>query len=239
MLAIYFRATAYDIVHPRKGPITEAIYGLGKVKSSHRFDVIIGVVSTVEKLYVEEGQQVKKNDPLIKLEAGTAFRAPFDGTVTLVSVRDGETALPHVALLRVEDLRDRYIELTLEQQAALRLKSGQKARVSFETLRGTILDGEVTSVYSRQDEFLARVTVNGLEPQVLPGMTADVTVEVGTIHQATLVPLKALHNGMLTIKKDGAWKNLKVEVGHVDGAFAEIKGDLIGESNEIRMRKGN
>lgn len=232
-----YRNASYAIIHPKRAPITEAIYGLGRVKTNKRFEVIIGVISTVTRLHVEEGEFVNQGAPLIAFESGSTFRAPFAGTVTFVRAREGETAVPQQTILRLEDLRDRFIELSLEQQAALRIKPGNTAKVSFESLRGTILSGTVTSLFSRANEFLAHIRVDGLEPSVLPGMTADVTVEVGTIPDALLIPVSAIQNGMVTVKRDGSWQKLKVEVGFVDGVFAEIKGDTLKLEDEIRVKK--
>lgn len=231
-----YRSNFYSAVHPKVGDLTEVVYGLGKVKSNRKFELIMGVISSVEKLHVDEGSYVRKGVPLIKLNDGLTFKAPFDGTVTLVSVQEGETALPHVPLLRLEDLNDRYIELSFEQQAALRVKRDQKAKVSFESMRGQVLEGRVVVVYPRQDEFLARVTVTKLEPSILPGMTADVTVEVGTIANATLVPVKAIQNGMVAVKRDKLWKKIKVNIGHTDGTFAEIKDQSLSPQDEIRVK---
>lgn len=233
-----YRRSSYEIVHPKRGEITEAVYGLGRVKSNRRFEVILGVVSTVQRVFANEGEKVKKGEPLIQFESGGAFRAPFDGTVTLLAVREGETALPHTPVFRLEDLQDRYIEISLDQQAALRVKAGQRARVSFESLRSKVLEGKLKSIFPRQDEFLAHIEVAGLEPGILPGMTADVTVEVGKIPDAILVPLKTVRNGMVTLKRNGKWTKLNVDVGHIDGMFAEIKGNELKIEDEIRMEKG-
>lgn len=231
----YFRRN-YGVIHPHRGSLTEAVYGLGKVKSDQRYEVILGVLSTVTKKYVVEGDYVAKGAPLIEFESRTLFRAPFAGTVTYTPLFEGETALPHVPLLRIENLANRYIELSLEQQAALRVRRGQAARVSFETLRGKVLIGKVASLFPREDEFLARIEVAGLEDSVLPGMTADVTVEIGQIQDALLVPIRAIRDGTVAVRRNGHWRKEKVEVGHVDGMFAEILPGAITEQDELRVR---
>lgn len=233
--AVYFRRQQYSVIHPTRGDITEAVYGLGKVKSNQRFEVIVGVLSTVTARFVNEGDWVTKGSPLIEFDHHALFRAPFSGTVTLAALYPGETALPHVPILRLEDLQNRYIELSLEQQAALRVKKDQNAKVSFESLRGKVLDGKVTALYPREDEFLARIFVPGLDSSILPSMTADVSVEIGQIHDVLLVPLKAVQNGMVTARKNNRWQKMKVEVGHVDGLSAEIKG--ISTEDELRIRR--
>lgn len=232
----FYSARQFEVTHPTKGNITEAVYGLGKVKSNNRYEVIIGIISTVTQRFVNEGDFVKKNAPLIKFNDDTLFRAPFSGTITLANLYPGETALPNKPLLRLEDLSQRYLELSLEQQSILHVKVGQPAQVSFESLRGQVLAGHVTAIFPREDEFLARVSVDGLNETILPGMTADVTIEVGSIQNATLVPLAAVRSGVLNVFRQGSWQKIKVEVGRIDGLFAEIKSSDLTPSDQIRYK---
>tara|TARA_B110001454_G_C12723270_1_gene436139 strand:- start:13526 stop:14299 length:774 start_codon:yes stop_codon:yes gene_type:complete len=239
VLVVYlYNEKSIQIVHPSRGNITEAVYGLGKVKSDDRFEVISALISTVTKRYVNEGDIVEKGMPLIELDNHAVFRAPFKGTVTAANRFVGETAIPNSLLLRIENLQKRYIELSLEQQSTLRVKPGQVARVSFESLRGNILSGKVTSVFPREDEFIARISVDGLDPSILPGMSADITIEVGRIENALLIPINAISNGFVTVRKGNQWKKIKLELGHIDGLNAEVKGNSINVDDEIRLSKG-
>lgn len=237
LVAYRFSRNTYEVVNPKTGDLKEAVYGLGKVKSVHRYDVKLGVTATVKQVFVREGQSVKQSEKLIELDEGVAFRAPFHGTVTRIAAYVGETALPQTTLLRLEDLEDRFIEVPLEQEAALRVRPGQVARVSFESMRGEVFSGKVTELYPKDEEFFANVAVNGLSESVLPGMSADVSVEIGAITGATLVPLKAIHNGMIIVRRNGRREKVKVEIGHVDGLWAEIKGAALNLSDEILVPK--
>lgn len=233
----FFNQKKYVIVHPHKGDITEAVYGLGKVKSHQKFDVIIGIMSTMTNQYVDEGYNVKEGEPLLQFERAPVVRAPFSGTVTLLRVKKGETALPNMPILRLENLNSRFIELSIEQESALRIQKGQKARISFESLRGNVLNGTVTALFPREDEFIVQVEVNNLQPNVLPGMTADVSVEVGKIKDGILIPVASISEGMVTVKRDGHWKKEQVSVGHANGTDVEVLGGTLKESDEIRMAK--
>lgn len=226
----------FQTIHPKQGSIIEAVYGLGKVKSHKHYEVILGVMSTIQKKFVVEGQVVKKGDPLLRLEGGI-IHSPIDGTVTTVKYKDGEVALPQAPIIRVEDLFDCYIELSLEQQAALRVRKGQKALVSFESIRQKNLRGKVVAIFPKDDEFLAHIQVGSLNPGVLPGMTADVSIEIGNIDRAILVPIKAVANGSVSVKREGKWVKEKIEVGHVDGLNAQVLSENIKESDELRMKK--
>lgn len=232
VLRFYFRDNNYQIISAKRGSITEAIYGLGRVKTDRRYEIKLGVTSNVDQVWVREGDRVKKGTPLLKVDP-TTFRAPFDGTVTRINAYVGETVLPQIVLLRLEDLKDQYIELSLEQESALRVRMGQPAKVSFETLRSEVLQGKVTALYTRDDEFLARIEVVGLNDSILLGMTADVSVEVGHIDNALLIPLRAISGGMVLVSRGGKREKVKVDIGHVDRDWAEVKGDVISDEDKV------
>lgn len=217
----------YEFVSPNRGDITEAIYGLGKVKSRRKYEVKVAIMTTIERVYVREGETVKKNDPLIKFRDSAVFRAPFDGTITEVPFNEAETIIPQISAVTMEDLKDKYIEVSLEQDAALRVKKGQKTYAIFESLRGKKYNGIVTAIFPNDDEFLAHIEVDGLEDNVLPGMTVDVSIIVGQIKNALLVPVAGVNEGVLLIERNGKKEKLPVKIGVVDLDRAEvIEGDL-------------
>lgn len=230
--SFFFRKGKYQTESPHRGSIIEAIYGLGKVRTNNRYEVKIGVIGTVRKLYVKEGQSVRSGEPLIEIENISIFKTPMNGVVTLVQNYVGETVMPQIPILRVEDLKNRFIEVSLEQEGALRVRPNQKAKVIFESLRSQSMDGEVTALFPRNDEFIAHIAVNNLPENILPGMTADVSIEIGKIQNALLIPVSAINNGLVTVQKDKKAQKVKVEIGHVDGIWAEVKNGL-HENDEI------
>jgi multidrug efflux pump subunit AcrA (membrane-fusion protein) len=226
-VAYWARSPRMKFEHPQRGPMVEAIYALGKVKSFRHFEVKIGVMDTVLSLPVREGDFVPAGANLVRLAGGAVFRAPFAGTVTMVSVDEGGTASPQTPLIRLEDLTRNFIEVSLEQQGALRVQKGQTARILLESLRSDNLQGEVTSVFPKNDEFLAHIAVSGLQSNVLPGMTADVAIQVAMRENALLVPVAAVDNGKLVRERAGRREKISVRIGGVDGRWAEVlEGDL-------------
>lgn len=232
----YLQNRNFVRVHPTHGEITEAVYGLGKVKSNQRFEVKIGILSPIRKVFVHEGDFVKKHQKLIEFDANVIITSPIAGTVTLVAAYEGETALPQVPVIRVEDLSDRYIELSLEQEAILRIQKGQTALVSFESLRNQILKGKISTIFPKEDEFIAEVLVENLDENILPGMTADVSVEVGKI-QGLLIPAKAVRNGFVSVARSKRIEKIKVDVGLSDSLSVEIKGNSLKPEDEVLVPK--
>lgn len=234
VITVLFSISIYSItrpnveyISPKYGEITESIYGLGKVKAHNFHDIKLGIMSSVQKLYVREGDYVNKGDKLLRLEGNTLFHAPFSGTVTLIAFGELQPVFPQQTILRLEDLSNKFIEVSLEQQGALRVEKSQAVRVIFESVRGEVLKGKVDSIFPRNEEFLVHVTVAGLASQVLPGMTADVAIEVGRKDKALLVPLSAISSGQVRILRNKKRIVVSLKIGVIDGNWAEVvEGDI-------------
>ena len=224
----------------QKGSVAESVYGIGTVAAAQTFQLKSGITSTVRKLYIKEGDSVKKGAPLVDLD-GVLFQARFPGTITFLPTKEGETVFAQSIVLSLVDLSDRYILVSLEQQGAIRVLQGQKARISFESMRDKHFTGTVQSIYTNDNNFLVRIGVPGLPPQLLPGMTGDVAIIISERADVLLVPVAAVEQGKVLLSKEsGDIQEIPVTPGLVDGAMIEItKGDLkAGDRLLIRKKLG-
>ena len=221
---------------PKRGSIVEAIYGLGKVKTHRKYELKIGVMSTVRKVFVDEGDSVTKGDPIIKFADLRLYKAPFSGTITRLDYREPEVVFPNVPVLTLEDLDQRYIEVSLEQEGALRVRKDQEATILFESLRGIKYEGKVVSIFPKEDEFLVHIKAAGMKENILPGMSADVTINVSVQKDVLLVPQSGITNGVAMILRDGKKMKIPVKVGANDGTWAQILDGDIRENDEIVYR---
>ncbi len=212
----------------KKGDVLEAIYGLGKVETDEVFELKIGVMGNVKSLFVNEGDFVKKGQRMINFENIGAFFAPFSGTITSAEYKDGELVSPQVPVLRLENLDKKYIQVSLEQEAALRVRPGQQAKIVFQSLSGGTILGRVERVYPKNGEFIARINVDTIDSHVLPGMTADVVIEVGSKKDVVLIPIKAISSGQVIRRRNGKKEKIDVVTGHTDGLWSElVEGDIL------------
>ncbi len=232
---MFLKRSQNNWVAPFRGEVTEAVYGLGKVKSDRRYEVKVSVPATIKNIFVQEGDSVKKGQKILDTDS-VSISSPIAGVVTFINVYTGETAVANNVLMRIEDLTDTFIELTLEQDGALRVRPNQEVKISFESLRNQKLSGKVENVFSRNDEFIAQIRAAQMPPNILPGMTADVSIEIGKVN-GLLVPYRAVRDGQVTIKRLGKTKKIKVEVGLVDGLQAEILNNAIQAEDLVLIPK--
>jgi multidrug efflux pump subunit AcrA (membrane-fusion protein) len=212
----------------QRGTVFESVYGIGTVLANRSYQIKLGVVSTIDALFVKEGDTVKKGDRLLEIEK-VVYRAPFNGTITYLPYKVGENIFAQVPVLTLVNLMDRYLVVSLEQQGALHVRPGQKARMSFDTIRQQAYEGVVQSIYPTENGFLARMDVSTLPSAILPGMTADVAIEIQRHDHALVIPVASLMGGnSVWVKRGhGIPKKVDVQVGIIDQAQAEVvAGDL-------------
>ena len=148
--AITIMRSISNEAHPKLGSMVESVYGIGTVTARHTYDLKLGVMDTLKKLYIDEGASVKKDDPLVSFVDNHLIRAPFDGVVTSLPYKEGETIFPQLSVLTLTDLKNPYVVVTLEQSGAIPVRNGQKAFLSFESLRGEKIDGTVSAIYPKR-----------------------------------------------------------------------------------------
>jgi multidrug efflux pump subunit AcrA (membrane-fusion protein) len=222
----------------QRGSIVESVYGIGTVAANRRYQLRPGTTTTIHDVLVKEGEAVAPGQPLVELEQGARFTAPFRGTVTWLQVKVGENVFPQTVVLELVDLLDRYLVVSLEQRAAIRVRPGQRARLSFEMMRDTSCEGTVESVYSRDSTFLVRIDAPDLPSQILPGMTADVAIGIGEPREALLVPVAAIEQGRVRVARGAAAPvPMEITTGLVDGAFAEVTSGELRPGDRLVLPK--
>lgn len=204
----------------QRGDMVEAVYGIGTLFSSQTYQLKVAVPATVTQVLVKEGDFIAKGRELIVLDSPVL--APFSGTVTQVNYQLGETVSPQTPVLTLTDLSQRYMKVSLDQDAAIFVKPGQQVKLSFENVRDHVFKGRVRSVFSHEQQFLVFVDVEGLPPALLPGMTADVAIEIKIHPQVWTLPLSAIKANQVRILREGKPLSIPVKLGLLDGDLAEV-----------------
>ena len=240
LLSVYlWRASQWIEVRPDRAPIVESIYALGTVESDRKFELKTGVPMTIEHLMIKEGDLVQKGQQILIYQNGPKVFSPLTGTAVSVYANEFEILPAGTKVLEIQDLNKLYVEVALEQQSVMRVRKGQKVRISFESLRAEKYTTQVESVYPRQQNFIVKLPLPEKIPGVLPGMTVDVAIEVGSKANAMVIPLKAIAFGKVRIKRKNHREAelLPVKIGMMDEEHAEIIDPPLSQEDLILIRK--
>jgi len=115
----------------------------------------------------------------------TEIRAPFDTTVGLIQVREGEYVAPEQSLLTVGDLSTLRVETTdLDEIDVARVAVGQKVDVTFDALPERVFTGHVTRISPMAGpggggvNYTVIIELDEVDSRILWGMTAFVDIDV-------------------------------------------------------------
>lgn len=171
---------------------------------------------------------------------GASMTSPINGTVISIAGDAGE-AVDTSTFISVADLQDLYIQVYVDETDMDKLKVGNSATITFDAVEDKTFNGTVIQVspelvkYGNTDavEGLIALDLSNLaEGQKLAlGLNASVEIVSGSVQNALLVSLEALHdqgNGayVVYVMENGQPVERAVEVGLQDLTYAEILSGL-------------
>ncbi|MCI0387671.1 MAG: efflux RND transporter periplasmic adaptor subunit [Acidobacteria bacterium] len=183
-----------------------------------------------------------------------AVKAPIAGTLIYkilsgnVKRKVGEQTCHHEVILQIPDLTTLRLEAMVEEAYAGRVQPGQIVRIKVDALPDEKLTGKVVSVSSvlrmrRWDNPVKVVdAVIELEQKIgklSPGMTATGQVEIESVTNVLLAPIKAVREkgGQVIVNvpgSDGRGQERAIRVGRKNQQFVEVLEGL-REGEKVMM----
>jgi HlyD family secretion protein len=179
----------------------------------------------------------------------TSVVAPMDGIVTRLQVREGEMVViglqnqPGTTLMRLVGTSGLNAELKVAEADALRLKVGQKARVTLDALQGREFAGAVSEIGASSlppvsaqaasaREFRVVVSLDEKDGTLRPGISCDAQILAAEKNGVLTAPLQAVvtrdvaereETGVFLVR-DGRAVFTGISLGLISGLDAEISG---------------
>lgn len=122
--------------------------------------------------------------------------APFAGVLREFPVEAGEYVGPGERVAELLEVSRVRVEIGLRDRDVVAVRAGSSARVRVDARPGERFDGTVTRVAGAADpetrKFAVQVEVENPGERLLPGMIANVELDLGTSREALLVPREAV-----------------------------------------------
>ncbi|HYL14541.1 MAG TPA: efflux RND transporter periplasmic adaptor subunit [Terriglobales bacterium] len=159
----------------------------------------------------------------------TAYDAPFDGVVTNLPVREGETVVigiqnsPGSTLMTIADMSVITAEVKVDETDIVNVKLGQPAEVSIDaiprkTFKGVVTEigdnaivrstglatSQQTSASQEAKDFKVVVTLHDPPQDLRPGLSSTAKITTATRNNALSIPIQAL-----TIRRRADLENAK------------------------------
>ncbi len=223
-------------VKPKVTSVVDAVYALGIVTPYKEYSLRVGMSTMIEKLYIWEGDRVQAGSPLVQLDGGILLRAPFSGVVATLNRKESEIVSAQESIMTIVDPATMYIRLSLDQESIINVRKKQIAEISFENLRNKNIRGVVSRIYPSGGEFVVAIDVDSFPEGVLPYMTCDVAIVVSEKNNALLLPENAVHNGAVTLIRNGKKLSVNVSTRTHDNGWVEIvQGNVTPDDTVVVM----
>jgi HlyD family secretion protein len=160
-----------------------------------------------------KAQLTRASDVLSK----TSYSAPFDGTITNLPVREGETVVigiqnaPGSTLMTLSDLSTITAEVMVDETDIVTVKLGQEAEVSIDAIPKKTFKAKVTQIgdiamlrstgvatsqstggSQEAKDFKVVVTLTEPPPNLRPGLSCTAKITTATRPNSLSIPIQAL-----------------------------------------------
>jgi HlyD family secretion protein len=165
------------------------------------------------------------------------LKAPFNATVTDVSVKPGDQAVPGTIAFRLDDLSHLLVDVQVSEVDINRVKPGQKVTMTFDAIQDKEYQGVVSLVdrigrtVQGVTEFTVTVELVDADENVRPGMTSAVNFVVEQIKDVVLVPNRAVRTRdgkrVVYILVDDETTPVEITLGSSSDLMSQVlRGDL-------------
>lgn len=181
----------------------------------------------------------------------TEIVAPIDGVIAQRMAKEGNLIQINQAMFRVVDTSRLEAVLNVPERELATLKAGQPVALRVDAAPGTAFDGSIDRVSPVVDAasgtFRVVAAFSDASGALKPGMFGRIEVVYDERAQALTVPREALIEGegvpAVFLVRDGRAVRTTVELGHVSGSLAEIRGglsegDRVVTTGKVTLRDG-
>ena len=124
------------------------------------------------------------------------IRAPFSGKLGITTVNPGQYLNPGDKIVTLQTIDPIYVDFNLPQKQLGALQAGQVVNVTSDGFAGVVFPGKITAISPKVDTTTRNVVVEATlanpKRQLLPGMFANASVEVGEKKHYLTLPQTAI-----------------------------------------------
>jgi HlyD family secretion protein len=166
--------------------------------------------------------------------ANATMVAPYDGTVVSVGAKVGDVVSSSNVIVTLADLTNLRVVASIDETEIAKVQVGMQATITFDSLSGQSFTGTVQEIplegtlSSNVVTYAVPISLEGDDVSaVLPGMTANISMETGRSENALVLPILAVQEsdtGNVVTLADGS--TTPVQLGIDDGQYVVIARGL-------------
>jgi len=207
---------------------------IGVIKANKTAYVFPEIMGRITRVLVKEGTYVNKDSKLMALRNETLgfeyeeayITAPISGNVANIMVNNGSMVTPQSPVAMVVEFSRVEVVFNMSENAMNCISKGGKVRIMVDAAPETQFNGTVSEISPVIDPLTrtvaAKAVVNNPKKILKPGMTARITLNLGSRENVLIIPRDALLDGYLFVVGDSSAERRDVTIGLVGDKFVEI-----------------
>lgn len=222
-----------ELVAPEWSAAAQEYLALGRAESADARALQGAARNRLRILGMDDSQirSLRGGNPRVVL------RAPVDGVISTLDVRQGQHVQAGMPLMTVNGLDTVWVEAAIPQAQAAGIVPGTKVQASVSAFPGESFDGEVESLLPDLDAGtrtqMARIVLDNPGHRLAPGMFADLQFAGAGGQPHPLVPDEALiatgsDARVILAVGQGRFRPVRVTTGRAAGGRTEILDGLSG-----------
>ncbi len=222
-------------------PITQAVYSqsesAGRVEAKYSVDIVARINGWLQKSYFQEGDQVKKGQPLFLIEPDQYQNLV---NTAAANVRQAQAALTNAEkeLVRAQELvKSDYVSKSYYDQA---LATRDSSRAALDAAKAQLSDAKLnlsyTKIVSPVDGKIGKIIIT--EGNLVNAQVGPIARVVSTSPIYVLFNLKS--SEFMKFKKDGSSNldHMEVQLLLADGSVYDEVGKIEYVGNEVNQTTG-
>lgn len=183
----------------QSGTLEVKVSGSGSIAAINSKDLMSETNSEVDEVLVAVNETVEEGDELISFTDGSdSIEAPFSGTITSISVEEGDKVNQGAVIAHVTDYNNLETSIGVDELDISKVKVGQSVSVDVSAFPDTKFAGKVSEV-SKEGEvsngvstFNVKVKLNQSK-NLKVGMTTESSILVQKKENVVYVPVEAIN----------------------------------------------
>ena len=172
------------------------------------------------------------------------IRAPFAGKLGITTIVAGQYLNPGDKIVTLQSLNPIYVDFYEPQQKVSLLKLGQSVELNVDAFPDQLHKGKITTLNPKVDpasrNIQIQATFNNPKLELLPGMFANVQVNIGDVQKRLTLPQTAVtfnpYGSTVFVVKDDDKPNAEGKVQQVAQQVFVTTGETRGD--QIAILKG-
>ncbi len=172
--------------------------------------------------------------------AETQLLSPLDGYVTSRMMDTGTMATPGQPILAIQDFRQVWVTVPIQEEISRKVFVGQEAKVSFDALTGMNFKGHIAQINPSADpssrQFAVRVMLENSNNLIKPGMfgrvslATDKQLQVVTVLRETVLGVEENKPYVMVVGEDKKATRRPIVLGGSDSNYFIVNDGLkVGE----------